>query len=72
VNLVISKRRRMPKLVGRKLYYLLREDLKGFCLKLGRDKFFRVLRENGLLVSSWKRYALTTDSRHGLRLYENL
>jgi len=62
----------MPMLWGKKLYYLLREDLRVMGINLVRDKFLEVLRKDGLLIKRGRRYALTTNSSHGLRLYENL
>ena len=38
---------------------------------MGRDKFFDVLRDNGLLVKRRKRYERTTNSFHRFRKYKN-
>ena len=63
----------MPRLGGRKLYDLLAPDLRRVHgIKLGRDKFFAVLRKHGLLVKRRRKYALTTNSRHTLPIYDNL
>lgn len=56
----------MPRVGGRKLLGHLPE------LGLGRDKFFEILRRNGLLVKRRRTYALTTNSRHDLPVYPNL
>jgi transposase InsO family protein len=58
-------RRRQPRLGARKLIYLIKPQY-------GRDRFFRLLRAEGLLVYPRRRYRLTTDSSHGLRYYPNL
>lgn len=71
-DLVLEKRKKMPRLGTRKLYYLLKKDFEEKKLKLGRDKLFEVLRENNLLVRKRKRYAVTTNSRHWLKKHVNL
>jgi transposase InsO family protein len=60
----------MPKLGVRKLYYLLKDELS--TLKVGRDKLFRILRANNMLIKSKKRYHITTDSHHRFRKHKNL
>ncbi len=56
----------LPRVGGRKLL----RHLPG--LGLGRDKFFEILRRNGLLVKRRRTYAITTNSRHDLPVYPNL
>jgi len=41
-------------------------------IKMGRDKFFVLLREHGLLVKPRRRRVRTTDSNHVYRKYSNL
>ena len=60
----------MPRLGGRKLYFLLKDKLS--LLKVGRDKLFRILRANHMLIVSKKRYHITTDSHHRFRKHKNL
>lgn len=72
LKLVQFHRRRMPMLGGKKLYKLLLGDLKRLDMKLGRDKFFDLLRDNGLLIKRKRRYAKTTNSSHRFRIYKNL
>lgn len=72
---MVSKTRKRAKTSrwgGRKLHGLLEEELKGFSIKIGRDKFFSLLGKNGLLVSPRKRKYYTTQSHHWLRKYDNL
>ena len=59
----------MPKLGTRKLYYLLEEELE--LLNIGRDKLFRILRANNMLIKLKKRYHITTNSHHRFRKYKN-
>ena len=61
----------MPRLGGRKLYYLLQESLKAEDLRVGRDKLFQLLGEEGLLVTKKKKYTITTNSNHWMRKYPN-
>ncbi|MGB4655926.1 MAG: IS3 family transposase, partial [Bacteroidales bacterium] len=63
VELVQEQRRDLPRLGGRKLYYLLKDDLSKIG-KIGRDKFFDILGRNDLLVKPKKSYTRTTNSFH--------
>jgi transposase InsO family protein len=60
----------MPKLGTRKLYYLLKEELS--ILNIGRDKLFRILRANHMLIKPKRSYHITTDSHHRFRKHKNL
>lgn len=62
-----------PRLGGRKLRVLLAAALAALNIHLGRDRFFALLRQAGLLVEP-RRPARprTTDSRHRFGLYPNL
>lgn len=72
VKLVNQIRRSLPRLGGRKLFYLLKEDLMKLPSRPGRDKFFDILRKNGLLVKPMKQYVVTTNSHHIFRIHSNL
>jgi len=72
VELVACERAVQPCLGGRKLLHLLRADLVEAGVRIGRDRFFEVLREHELLIHRKVRSARTTDSRHGMRVYANL
>lgn len=65
-----NRRNIMPKLGTRKLYYLLKDELS--TLNVGRDKLFRILRANHMLIEPKKSYHITTDSHHRFRKYKNL
>lgn len=60
----------MPKLGGRKLYFLLQDKLKS--LKVGRDCFFDILRANHLLIIPKRSYHVTTNSHHRFKKHKNL
>ena len=63
-------RRTMPKLGCRNLYYLLQEKLSK--LKVGRDKLFRILDANHMLIKPKRSYHTTTNSHHRFRKHKNL
>lgn len=56
VDLVKEVRERMPRIGTRKLYHILKIPLKA--LKIGRDKLFRILEANYLLILPKRRYTL--------------
>lgn len=72
VDLVKHERLIARRVGGRNLYQILKPDLEARQVHIGRDRFFNVLRENGLLVKRRRRRTVTTMSRHGLPLYPNL
>jgi putative transposase len=70
IELVHQIRRRHPRLGGKKLYKWLKEEINKI-EKVGRDKFFGILRKRNLLVKRRKKYVYTTDSYHWLRVHKN-
>lgn len=70
IKLVQEIRRYQPRIGGKKLYKLLKDDL-GRLNTIGRDKFFDILRERRLLVERRKKYVTTTDSYHRFHKYNN-
>jgi transposase InsO family protein len=68
--MVAGIRRSMPRIGARKLYYMLADRLQA--LKVGRDKFFEILRANHLLVQARRSYHITTNSHHRFRKHKNL
>ena len=69
VDMVLEVRMRMPKIGARKLYYLLQNQLNE--LRVGRDKLFRILKANHLLIKPSRSYHITTDSHHRFRKHKN-
>jgi putative transposase len=69
VNMVVEIRTQMPRIGSKKLYYLLKQELK--ILKIGRDKFIDILRANHLLILPKRSYHITTNSHHRFRKYKN-
>lgn len=72
VDLVTRERQVAERVGGKKLYSILKKELKSHNIDLGRDKFLEVLRENDLLVRRRRKRIITTLSRHYLRRYPNL
>ena len=72
MQLVLEKRTDLPKVGGKKLYHMLKEDLQAFKKSIGRDKFFDFLRKNDLLIKRRRSHARTTNSRHRFKKYMNL
>lgn len=70
VALVEHQRIIQPRIGTRKLYFMLRQKLKA--LKIGRDKFFDILRANHLLITPKRTYHVTTWSHHRFRKHPNL
>ena len=63
----------MPRIGSRKLLHLLTDTLQQHSIQIGRDKFFDLLADYGLLVRRRKRRKVsTTDSNHPFRKYPNL
>jgi len=72
IQLVQSKRRRQPRVGGCKLYRMLKPDFQNMKIKIGRDKFFDILRSEKLLINRKKGYHRTTNSNHRFAIYGNL
>ncbi|PHR69857.1 MAG: hypothetical protein COA67_09190 [Lutibacter sp.] len=60
----------MPRLGTRKLYHILKAQLR--LLNIGRDKLFIILKANRLLIKPKRSYHITTDSHHRFRKHKNL
>lgn len=69
VRMAQSIRNSQPMLGGKKLYHKLYKQLKE--LKVGRDKFFDILRANNMLIKAKKSYHVTTDSHHRFKKHKN-
>lgn len=72
VGLIKKKREIWKRGSGRNLHLSLKKDFKAHDIKLGRDKFFDVLRQNGLLIKPKRIRAKTTCSYHHFNKYANL
>jgi len=72
MELITPIRHMMPRIGGRKLHYLLHDQLEEKSLKIGRDRFFRWLKAHGLLVTPKRSYVRTTQSNHRFWIHDNL
>lgn len=70
VALVKEQRITQPRIGTRKLYHILNNKLRE--LKIGRDKFFDILKANHLLIKPKRSYHVTTWSHHRFRKHPNL
>ena len=71
LDLVHEIRHVMPRIGGKKMYNMLSQELHSIG-KIGRDKFFDILRRNNLLVKRKKSYTRNTNSFHRFYHYKNL
>ena len=60
------------RLGGRKLFFKLEAFMDEHNIKMGRDAFFDLLRDNKLLIKQRKRHHVTTNSNHWMKKYPNL
>jgi putative transposase len=72
VGLINQKRKIWKRGSGRNLWKALQADFSEHKINIGRDKFFDLLRRNGLLIYYKKRRVKTTDSYHRYHKYPNL
>jgi transposase InsO family protein len=72
VELVLKERIIWKKGSGRNLHKCLENEFKKHQLSIGRDKFFTILRNNGLLIKHRNNKARTTQSYHFFNKYHNL
>jgi len=69
---VDRERKQLPRLGTRKIYYLIKKDLRQQGLKFGRDKLFELMRYYNLQIKPRRRYTQTTMSKHWLRKWPNI
>ena len=72
LKLVRVERRTQPRVGTRKLHAALQRDFKHMGLKVGRDRLFKILRQEKMLVHRKRAYAKTTNSYHHFHKYNNL
>jgi len=70
IKMVQELRLIMPRIGTRKLYHLLKVQLRA--LKVGRDMLFRILKANHMLIKPKRNYHVTTNSHHRFRKHKNL
>lgn len=72
IELVREVRKEMPRLGTYKVYYLIKDKLAAHKIKMGRDKFYSLLREERMLIKRKKNYTKTTNSMHRFKKHKNL
>lgn len=72
LDLVRERKKILPHSGGIKMLHLIKKDLIKMDIKIGRDRFFDLLRTHNLLVIRKKRFVYTTDSNHPFKIYGNL
>ncbi len=71
--LVQRERQLQSRLGGRKLYHMLKPELKEAGVRIGRDRMFEELRKRGLLLEPVPaQYPQTTQSYHNLPVFRNV
>jgi putative transposase len=71
-KLVDRERKQLPRLGTRKVYHLIKDDIKQLGLKFGRDKLFDLMQYYGLQIKPRRHYTQTTMSKHWLRKWPNI
>ncbi len=64
LEMIQRERHIQPRLGGKKLYWMLQNDLHQINPHFGRDKLFALLRKHDLLVEAKSQYRKTTHSYH--------
>jgi transposase InsO family protein len=72
VEMVVQERHKQPRLGGRKLYHMYSGQIHEILPRMGRDKFFGLLKAEGLLVLRKRSHTRTTNSWHHFHTYGNL
>ncbi len=70
---LVKKRRKLLSREGvKKMHKELSPSFKEHGMKIGRDKLFDLLRQEGMLIIPKLKYKVTTDSNHPFKIYKNL
>jgi len=72
LQLIWSIRKDHPRMGGRKMHFMIREEMDRLNIKMGRDAFFDLLSSEHLLVQQKRRRHITTNSKHWYKKYPNL
>jgi transposase InsO family protein len=72
LQLVHEIRQSLPRVGTRKLHFMINQKLSEHKLDVGRDYLFDLLEKYKLLIRNRKRKAITTNSNHWMRKYNNL
>jgi putative transposase len=72
IAMVAQIRKELPMIGTVKLYGMLKGRITEHGIKIGRDAFFSLLRQNRLLIKTKKRYVVTTQSKHWFKKWPDL
>jgi putative transposase len=67
----VKQNRKVQKMEGCHKLWLKHKVEFNIKMALGRDKFFDLMRYEGLLIRRKRKYVRTTNSEHGFKVYEN-
>ena len=71
IEQVKKKRREQSRVGTRKIYLDIKQTLEKNGIKIGRDKLFKILKDNDLLIKPKKKYTKTTNSYHQFYKHKN-
>jgi transposase InsO family protein len=69
LEFVHEQRKDQPRIGGKKLYKMIKDSEEMAQISMGRDAFFALLRENGLLIRQRKKYRPATTDGNGQSIY---
>jgi len=72
LEMIREERHLQPRIGGKKLYYMYKDDIHKVAPHCGRDKFFDILGQHDLLVKRKRSYTRTTNSYHRFHKHKNL
>jgi putative transposase len=73
LTMVRDIRKKLPSLGTRKLFVVIKHQLEAAGIRIGRDRFFALLRQHNLLIRPDHRHRVTTtNSKHWMKKYPNL
>lgn len=72
LEIVIREKNILRNCGAKKIYHILKNEIKSMGIKMGRDKFFRLLKDNNLTCKKKKFKKPKTDSNHPFMKYSNL
>jgi transposase InsO family protein len=72
IDRVKAVRQTMPGIGGQKLFIVLNNEFKEHGIKIGRDNFYKLLKQHELLIKRRKRYVQTTQSYHRFKKWDDL
>jgi transposase InsO family protein len=72
IDLVKTIRCSLPRIGGLKLLHMVQQDFTAHHITIGRDRFFKLLKQHELLIRRRKRYTVTTWSNHPFKKWKDL